>query len=158
MAVAVGSDTRVSASFPIYETGKSSLPCDYIWLFSQKHLMIRVDKKMGTTGSCETATKSCGTESSCDSSGQSQNLMQRSRQEGTCAETQVQGSAASAAGFGMGQKTLRQFCDDEGIALFWALSHLRNKGFTAREAMTMRQIADGAGVHPRELRGILLPQ
>ena len=45
MAVAVGSDTRVSASFPTYETGKSSLPCDYIWLFSQRHLMSRVDKE-----------------------------------------------------------------------------------------------------------------
>lgn len=55
----------------------------------------------------------------------------------------------------MGRKTLRQFCSDEGVGLTWAILRLRNEGFSAQDTMTMRQIADGAGVHPRELRGIL---
>jgi Domain of unknown function (DUF4405) len=67
----------------------------------------------------------------------------------------VQSPAASMTRYGMGQKTLRQFCADEGIELSWALSRLRDEGLTAMETMTMRQIADGAGVHPRELRAIL---
>ena len=58
-------------------------------------------------------------------------------------------------GGGMGRMTLRQFCSDEGIDLTWAIMRLRNEGFTAEDTMTMRQIADGAGVHPRELRDIL---
>ncbi len=70
-------------------------------------------------------------------------------------ECQAQSPIQSTAPYGMGQKTLKQFCSDEGIELSWAVSHLRNEGFTAREAMTMREIADGAGVHPRELRTIL---
>jgi hypothetical protein len=70
-------------------------------------------------------------------------------------ERQAQSPIQSTAPYGTGQKTLKQFCSDEGIELSWAVSHLRNEGFTAREAMTMREIADGAGVHPRELRTIL---
>jgi len=56
---------------------------------------------------------------------------------------------------GMGQKTLKQFCEEEGIELSWALSRLRNEGFTARETMTMREIADSKWIHPRELRNVL---
>ncbi len=109
----------------------------------------------GKTGSCETATKSCGPGDSCESSGQTQNLIQQQGQAGTCAETQVQGPAASAAGFGIGQKTLSQFCAEQGIELSWAISRLQSKGFTARQTMTMREIADSARVHPRELRSLL---
>jgi len=65
------------------------------------------------------------------------------------------GTAVSATGFGMGQKTLRQYCTEQGVELSWAISRLQSKGFTARETMTLRQIADSAGVHPRELRSIL---
>jgi hypothetical protein len=54
----------------------------------------------------------------------------------------------------MGRKTLRQFCSDEGISLSWAISHLRNKGLVVRDAMTVREIADAAGVHPREMRAV----
>ena len=56
---------------------------------------------------------------------------------------------------GMGQKTLKQFCEEEGIELSSALSRLKNAGFTAREAMTMREIADSKWIHPRELRNVL---
>jgi hypothetical protein len=55
----------------------------------------------------------------------------------------------------MGQKTLRQFCADEGINLSWAIARLQNQGLTVRETMTMREIADSVGVHPRELRSFL---
>jgi hypothetical protein len=55
----------------------------------------------------------------------------------------------------MGQKTLRQFCADEGINLAWAISCFRTEGVTVRETMTMRQIADSIGVHARELRSFL---
>ena len=58
-------------------------------------------------------------------------------------------------GAGMGQKTLRQFCQDEGIELSWAISRLQSDGFKVSETMTMREIADGAGMHPSALRSRL---
>jgi hypothetical protein len=57
--------------------------------------------------------------------------------------------------FGMGQKTLKQFCNEEKIELSWAISRLKNEAYTARDTMTMREIANSKGVHPRELRNIL---
>ena len=60
------------------------------------------------------------------------------------------------AGRGTGQKTLREFCDDEGINLSWAVERLNGAGFTAKETMTMREIANEFAMHPSELRGILL--
>jgi hypothetical protein len=59
---------------------------------------------------------------------------------------------------GMGQKTLKQFCDEEGIELSHALSLFKKEGYTVRESMTMREIANSRGVHPRELRAILQPE
>jgi hypothetical protein len=61
-------------------------------------------------------------------------------------------------GSGMGQKTLKQFCNEEGIELSSAITLLKNNAFTARETMTMREIADNKRVHPRELRNILQPE
>ena len=58
-------------------------------------------------------------------------------------------------GKGTGQKTLREFCDDEGIDFSWATEQLSRAGFTAKETMTMRKIADEFSVHPSELRSIL---
>jgi len=107
----------------------------------------------GTTGSCETATKSCSAEAACDQNSQPRNLTQQ--QVGACAETQVQGPAASAAGYGIGQKTLGQFCAEQGVELSWAISRLQSKGFAVRQTMTIREIADSEGVHPRELRSLL---
>lgn len=80
------------------------------------------------------------------------------QQVGSCEEGQTQAHGPVAGRGGMGRQTLRQFCSDGGIELSWALSRLRNEGFTARDTMTMREIADGAGVHPRELRTVLLPE
>jgi len=60
------------------------------------------------------------------------------------------------AGRGTGQKTLKEFCTDEGIDLSWAVERLNGAGFTAKETMTMREIANEFTMHPSELRGILL--
>lgn len=65
------------------------------------------------------------------------------------------GQGANFPRRGMGQMTLSEFCRTEGITLDRAIARLRDKGFTVQGAMTMREIADAAGVHPRELRDIL---
>ena len=65
------------------------------------------------------------------------------------------GQDANVAQRGMGQMTLSEFCQSEGVELMWAIGRLRNEGLAAQGMMTIREIADGAGVHPRELRGIL---
>jgi len=72
-----------------------------------------------------------------------------------CEQAGQGGHGSGRMGGGMGRMTLKQFCRDEGIELNWTISYLRKQGFAAHDAMTMRQIADGMGVHPRELRGIL---
>lgn len=58
-------------------------------------------------------------------------------------------------GRGMGRMTLSEFCSSEGINLRTAIGRFRDAGIDVQGAMTMRDIADGAGVHPRELREIL---
>ncbi len=81
---------------------------------------------------------------------------------GGAAGQQVQDHATNAqqdhgpgrAGGGMGQKTLRQFCADEGMQVSWAISHLQSRGLTVRDTMTMREVADSLGVHPREIRAV----
>ena len=55
----------------------------------------------------------------------------------------------------MGQMTLGELCQSEGVELTWAIARLQNMGFFASDRMTIRQIADGAGMHPSELRGVL---
>jgi hypothetical protein len=76
--------------------------------------------------------------------------------QGDCEQTQGPGGhGPGRAGGGMGQKTLRQFCSDEGIQLSSAIAHLRNQGLAVQDTMTMREIADAAGVHPREMRAVL---
>ena len=74
--------------------------------------------------------------------------------QGNLQQTQTPGQA----GAGMGRKTLRQFCSDEGLDLSWAISRLQSQGLVVRDAMTLREIADLAGVHPRELRIVLQPK
>ena len=69
-------------------------------------------------------------------------------------QTAIQGTGhgPGRAGGGMGRKTLRQFCIDERVDVSWAISHLRNRGLTVSETMTVREIADAAGVHPSQFR------
>ncbi|KPK43523.1 MAG: hypothetical protein AMJ65_05550 [Phycisphaerae bacterium SG8_4] len=79
-------------------------------------------------------------------------------QQGHIEQPQTSGHGPGRAGGGMGQKTLSRFCSDEGIDLSWAISHLKSQGLTVRDTMTMRQIADALGVHPRELPAVLQPR
>ncbi|UCF15332.1 MAG: DUF4405 domain-containing protein [Phycisphaerales bacterium] len=74
-----------------------------------------------------------------------------------CEQSQGPGRGPGRFGAGMGRKTLRQFCSDEGIELTWAISHLKSQGLKVRDTMTMREIADALGRHPRELRAVLQP-
>lgn len=71
-------------------------------------------------------------------------------------EEQASQQDGHQAGRGTGRKTLSEFCTDEGINLSWAIKRLSRNGFTPKETMTMREIADEFAVHPSELRGILL--
>jgi len=64
------------------------------------------------------------------------------------------GHGPGRAGGGMGRKTLRQFCTDEGILLSWAISHLQSQGLAVRDTVTMREVADSLGIHPREMRAV----
>ena len=66
-----------------------------------------------------------------------------------------QGQGINAPRRGMGQMTLSEFCSSEGIELRLAIARLRDKGIVAQGKMTIREIADEAGAHPRELRDIL---
>lgn len=80
------------------------------------------------------------------------------QQAGVYGKAQAQVPHRGIGGSGMGQKTLKQFCHEEGIELSSAITLLKNDGFTVRERMTMREIADSKWVHPRELRNILQPE
>ncbi len=74
----------------------------------------------------------------------------------TCeGEDHAQQKTGRRAGRGTGQKTLREFCNDEGIDLSRVVEQLSGVGFTAKETMTMREIADEFSVHPSDLRNIL---
>jgi len=70
-------------------------------------------------------------------------------------QSRMSGYGPGQAGIGIGRKTLSQFCSDEGVDLSRAISTLQSRGLTARETMTMREIADSLGIHPREMRSIL---
>jgi len=65
----------------------------------------------------------------------------------------AQGPQHSAGG--IGRMTLGQFCENEGIPLDKAASRLQDKGVSAKQTMTMREIADQMGIHPRDLRALL---
>jgi hypothetical protein len=80
------------------------------------------------------------------------------QQAGAHEGAQAQVLHQGRGGIGMGQKTLKQFCNEEGIELSSAILRLKNKGYTVKETMTMREIADSKWVHPRELRNLLQPE
>ncbi len=56
---------------------------------------------------------------------------------------------------GIGQMTLADYCRQEGLEPAKAIEIFRNRGLTVQPDMTMRQIADLAGVHPSQLREML---
>ena len=65
------------------------------------------------------------------------------------------GGGRGGAG-GIGQMTLEQFCNVEGADLEAIIKKLHAKGIEASAKTTLRLIADQLGVHPRDLRGVLL--
>jgi hypothetical protein len=70
-------------------------------------------------------------------------------------ESERDNSGRSGLGGGMGRKTLKQFCEDEGLDLTVSLERLRAAGLEADAEMTMRDIATRGGLRPPDLRGIL---
>ena len=88
--------------------------------------------------------------------GHSQNMeVVDAAQRGRGRQGEGRGQGANAPRRGMGQMTLDEFCKSEGVELTWAILRLRNEGLAVEGTMTIREIADGVGVHPRELRTIL---
>ncbi len=65
------------------------------------------------------------------------------------------GSGAGGSGGGFGRITLSRYCADSQLDVSSALEKLKNAGFEAEPDMTMREIADTAGVHPSQIRTIL---
>lgn len=63
----------------------------------------------------------------------------------------------SASGRGLGRLTLRQYCADLGIDVSAGVNKLKEAGFEANPDMTIRAIADSAGVHPSEIRTVFEP-
>ncbi len=70
-------------------------------------------------------------------------------------ESERGNSGRSGLGGGMGRKTLKQFCADEGLDLTVSLERLRTAGLEADAEMTLRDIATRGGLRPPDLRGIL---
>ncbi|MFX0200955.1 MAG: DUF4405 domain-containing protein [Candidatus Hodarchaeota archaeon] len=59
---------------------------------------------------------------------------------------------------GIGQMTLKSYCEQTGLDLNEAVKKLQNAGLKAGPEMTIRSIADTAGVHPSEIRNLLEPR
>jgi hypothetical protein len=73
-------------------------------------------------------------------------------------ERERSNSGQTGAGTGMGRKTLRQFCADEGLDLTASLERLRAAGLEADAEMTLRDIAMRGGIHPPDMLAILREQ
>lgn len=54
-----------------------------------------------------------------------------------------------------GQMTLKQYCEQINLDVEEAVKKLNDAGFKAKLEMTIREIADSAGVHPSEIRTVL---
>lgn len=59
------------------------------------------------------------------------------------------------AGRGIGQMTLKEYCSQTGFDVNTAVKKLQDAGFKASPDMTIRGIADTAGVHPSQIRTLL---
>jgi DNA-binding IclR family transcriptional regulator len=53
--------------------------------------------------------------------------------------------------------TLSQYCDEFGLDLNEAITALNQAEVKADRRMTLREIADAAGLHPSEVRQLLVP-
>jgi uncharacterized membrane protein YgcG len=67
------------------------------------------------------------------------------------------GGGQGASGRGLGRLTLRQYCADLGIDVSAGVNKLKEAGLEANPDMTIRAIADSAGVHPSEIRKVFEP-
>ena len=61
------------------------------------------------------------------------------------------------SGRGIGQMILKEYCNQMGLDVNMAVQKLQDAGFKASPYMTIRVIADTAGVHPSEIRILLEP-
>jgi len=80
----------------------------------------------------------------------------RQRSGKTERPTQLTGNQPGRGG-GFGQMTLSQYCNEMGLDKNTVLKKLQDAGFKASHEMTVREIADTAGVHPSEIRTVLGP-
>lgn len=60
-------------------------------------------------------------------------------------------------GRGIGQMTLKEYCNQMGLDVNMAVQKLQDAGFKASPDMTIRGIAETAGVHPSQIRTLLDP-
>jgi len=60
-------------------------------------------------------------------------------------------------GRGIGQMTLKEYCNQMGLDVNMAVQKLQDAGFKTSPDMTIRGIADTAGVHPSQIRTLLEP-
>jgi len=58
-------------------------------------------------------------------------------------------------GRGIGQMTLKEYCSQMGFDVNTSVKKLQDAGFKASPDMTIRVIADTAGIHPSEIRTLL---
>ena len=59
---------------------------------------------------------------------------------------------------GIGRMTLKSYCEQTGLDVNAAVKKLQDAGLKAGPEMTIRSIADTAGVHPSEIRNLLEPR
>ncbi|HEV58439.1 MAG TPA: DUF4405 domain-containing protein [Phycisphaerales bacterium] len=71
--------------------------------------------------------------------------------------TREAGGAGRGSGQGLGRMTLEQVCAQEGYGLQEAINTLKQQGLEVTEKSSLREIADMAGVTPREVLGLLAP-
>jgi hypothetical protein len=64
---------------------------------------------------------------------------------------------STGRGAGIGRMTLSQYCDEFGLDLNEAITALNQAEVKADRRMTLREIADAAGLHPSEVRQLLVP-
>ncbi len=77
---------------------------------------------------------------------------------GQFADTQADAGAEHEQGGavrGIGQMTLKEYCSQMGLDVNKAVKKLQDAGFKASPDMTIRVIADTAGIHPSEIRTLL---
>ncbi len=77
---------------------------------------------------------------------------------GQCPDTHAEAGAGhdqGKPGSGFGWMTLKEYCEQMGLDVNTAVQKLQDAGFKAGSDMTIRGIADTAGVHPSQIRTLL---